>query len=421
MIAIAERKILRLTVMTALYVAQGIPYGFVTVTFAAYLATHGASEGDVGDLTAFAMLPWAFKWLWAPLVDRFSHSRMGRRRPFIIGAQLLLVLAAATMMAVPSPEDHLELMGWLIFTANVFASLQDVSVDALAVDLLPEQERGFANGLMYGGSYLGVMFGGAGLSTLLGSSSLEVALLAQAVALGAIMMLPLLLRERPGDALFSLRTRERVANVPRPNLLKNLLKAFSRRSPLVAAVLAICSILAAQTLGAVFTVLLMKKLGWKQEEFGQMMGGLPLVLGLSGSVVGGWLADRVGHKRMVAIASVLLGLTFLAFGLGASMWGDGNFIYAYVCAQELFLGTLSASLFALLMGVSWPAVAASQFTAYMALSNLGRTLGSKLAGPLTESLGTAGTYLGLGAFQIAVIFLLVPIDVNQNRRELGDG
>ncbi len=421
MIAIGERKILRLTVMTALYVAQGIPYGFVTVTFAAYLAKHGASEGDIGDLTAFAMLPWAFKWLWAPLVDRFSHSRMGRRRPFIIGAQLLLVLAAATMMAVPSPEDHLELMGWMIFTANVFASLQDVSVDALAVDLLPEHERGFANGLMYGGSYLGTMFGGAVLSTVLGSSGLEVALLAQAVALGAIMMFPLLLRERPGDALFSLRARERVAGGPRPKLLANLLKAFSRRSPLLSAVLAICSMLAAQTLAAVFTVLLMKKLDWKQEEFGQMMGGLPLVLGLSGSVVGGWLADRVGHRKMVAIASVLLGLTFLAFGLGASWWGDGNFIYAYVCAQELFLGTLSASLFALLMGVSWPVVAASQFTAYMALLNLGRTLGSKLAGPLTESLGTAGTYLGLGAFQIAVIFLLLPIDPNQNRRELGDG
>ncbi len=108
-------------------------------------------------------------------------------------------------------------------------------------------------------------------------------------------------------------------------------------------------------------------------------------------------------------------------GLASAWWTDDNFIYTYVCAQELFTGTLSASLFALLMGVAWPVVAASQFTAYMALLNLGRSLGGKLAGPLTDALGTAGTFIGLGSFQIAVIFLLLPIDPHQNRRELGEG
>ncbi len=420
MIAIAERKVLRLTVMSALYIAQGIPYGFVTVTLAAYLAKHGADEGDVGDLTSFALLPWAFKWLWAPFVDRFSHSKMGRRRPFIITAQLMLVIASGTLILVPEPENNLATIGWIVFIANVFASLQDVSVDALAVDLLPESERGFANGLMYGGSYLGTMFGGAVMSTLLGLYSLRVALAAQMIALAAIMMLPLLLRERPGDKMFSLSARERPVGVVRPSLFKNLFKAFARRSPLLSAVLAVAMLLGSQTLSAVFTVLLMKKLGWTQEGYGQMQGGLPLLLGLSGSVVGGWLADRIGHKKMVAIASVGLGLVWLGFGLGAEWWGDDNFIYVYVCAQELFLGTLSAAMFAMLMGVAWPVVAASQFTAYMALLNLGRTLGGKLAGPLTESLGTVGVFLGFGALQIALIFLLLPIDPHQNRRELGE-
>lgn len=421
MLAIGERKLLRLSVMTALYVAQGIPYGFVTVTFAAYLAHHGGSEGDVGDLAAIALLPWSFKWLWAPLVDRFSHSKMGRRRPFIIGAQLMLVASSATLVFIPDPESHLDLIKAVVFTANVFASLQDVSVDALAVDLLPESERGFANGLMYGGSYLGTMFGGAVLSTLLGWYGLQIALAAQAIALGAIMLLPLLLREKPGDKLFSLAARARPPGAARSNLLKNLFEAFRRRSPLLSAVLAVAILLGSQTLTAILTVLLMKKLGWKQEDYGQMMGGLPLLLGLAGSVVGGWLADRVGHKKMVAIASAGLGLVFLGFGLGAAWWGDDTFIYAYVCGQELFLGTLSAALFALLMGVAWPAVAASQFTAFMALLNLGRSLGGKLAGPLTEQLGTAGAFIGLGSFQIIVILLLLPIDPNQNRRELGEG
>ncbi len=211
------------------------------------LAKRGGSEGEIGDLAAFALLPWSFKWLWAPFVDRFSHSKMGRRRPFIIGAQLMLVGASATLIFIPDPESNLTLIKAIVFTANVFASLQDVSVDALAVDLLPESERGFANGLMYGGSYLGTMFGGAVLSTLLGLYNLQVALAAQMIALAAIMMLPLLLREKPGDKMFSLSARERPANAVRSNLLKNLFKAFRRRSPLLAAVLAVGVMLAVQT------------------------------------------------------------------------------------------------------------------------------------------------------------------------------
>ena len=113
MISLGERKTLRLGVMSALYVAQGIPYGFVTVTLAAWVASRGASEGQVGDLAAFSMLPWAFKWLWAPLVDRFSHAHMGRRRPWILLAQGLLVVGAGLLALAPS--DDLGLLGWLVF------------------------------------------------------------------------------------------------------------------------------------------------------------------------------------------------------------------------------------------------------------------------------------------------------------------
>jgi PAT family beta-lactamase induction signal transducer AmpG len=144
-----------------------------------------------------------------------------------------------------------------------------------------------------------------------------------------------------------------------------------------------------------------------------------LFIGLGGSVAGGWLADKLGHKVMVAIASAALGCVFLGFGLLDSWWPDPDFILVFVCVRDLCYGVLSASLFALLMGVSWPVVAASQFTAYMALLNIGRTLGSKLAGPITDAFGTQGSFFALGTLQIGVLLLLLPIDPQQSRRELG--
>jgi PAT family beta-lactamase induction signal transducer AmpG len=422
MVAIAERRILRLVVLCALYVAQGLPYGFVTVTIAAYLAGQGASTEDVGSLIAWTTVPWAFKWLWGPIVDRFARSMMGRRRPWILSAQSGMILTAAAMIALPDLRENFDQLLWLVFAHNVFASLQDVSVDALAVDLLPEGERGAANGLMYGCSYLGLGIGGAGLSTVLGHYGLRTAILVQVLCLTAIMLLPLLLREHAGDALVSLRSRKKESHGAGSmwEVLKNLFKAFRRRSPLLAAALALTSQIGLGVTGAVSTVLLMQKLGWKQEEYGQMIGGFPMLFGLFGSVAGGFIADRVGHRKMVAISCLFIGATWIVFGLTEAWWSNRSFIVVITCAQDLFFGTLSATLFALFMGVSWPRVAATQFTAYMAMLNLSRTFGSRLAGPLSASLGVTGVYLGVGIFQIAVIGLLIWLDPTQNRRELGE-
>jgi len=416
-IAIAERRVLRLVVLCALYVAQGIPYGFVAVTLAAYLAKQGAGADEVGNLVAVATLPWAFKWVWGPLVDRFSGSRMGRRRPWILMAQVMMVATAAALVAVDELRADLGLLAGIVLAHNIFASLQDVAVDGLAVDLLPENERGFANGLMYGSSYLGTIIGGAGLSTVLGSYGLRSALVVQVVALTAIMLLPILVRERRGDAGLSFRGRGKDASAASfRSVVLGLVRGFSNRPAVFAGVLAVLVMVAMGALTAIATVLLMQRLGWTQAEYGQMMGGLPLVFGLSGSIFGGYVADRMGHRRVVAAASILVGLAWLSFAFLEPYWHSRTLVVTFACTEQLFLGTLSAALFALFMGVSSKAAAATQFTAYMALLNLSRTIGAKLAGPISAAFTTAGAFMLGGAFQIALVILVVPIAVSARKR-----
>ncbi len=144
---LTDYPLIRLFTLCILYIAQGIPFGFVTITFAAYLVHLGEDELAVGSLIAMATLPWALKWVWGPMIDRWGASAMGRRRPWILLAQFGMVLTIGAMSFVPNPETHLTVFGWLVFIHNVFNSLQDVSVDALAVDLLRESERGRVNGL----------------------------------------------------------------------------------------------------------------------------------------------------------------------------------------------------------------------------------------------------------------------------------
>ena len=165
--ALADSRTQRVCTLCILYFAQGVPYGFMTITMANYLSGMGLSTQRVGELTAFALLPWTFKIIWAPIIDSLQFRGFGRRRPWIVMAQMLMAL---TLVGIYFAEPYMvgeeidiersaDLLLWVFFVHNVFAVLQDVVSDALAVDLLSENEQGAVNGAMWASKLLGMALG----------------------------------------------------------------------------------------------------------------------------------------------------------------------------------------------------------------------------------------------------------------------
>jgi PAT family beta-lactamase induction signal transducer AmpG len=429
---LTDRPLLRLFTLCILYVAQGIPYGFVTVTLAAYLAEEGLSVGDIGGLLAMGTLPWTFKWVWGPMIDRFGIASMGRRRPWIILAQVGMIASISILAFVPSMTTSLTLIGWMVFTHNVFNSLQDVSVDALAVDLLREEERGRVSGFMYGAKYFGMFLGGAVFSRILSHGGLSTVFFWQAVLLTGILLFPLLLRERAGERLLpwtkgsvQLKATEQLADSAIV-LFRRLGRAFSLRSTLLAAVIGFTMFIASGALGPVMQVLLLQDLGWDRVQLTDIDGGYGVFLGIAGAVCGGLLADACGAKWVVGVGAVALGLCYLSFaamspdmvGTGWFSWASTGAVTTYILASTFLATLITAALFSMYMTVSWPVVAGTQFTAYMAVLNLSTTTGQWLAGPI-ESIGIVTVFLIFGGFQIATVVLLPFIDIHQTRQVLG--
>lgn len=87
-----------------MYFAQGIPQGLLAIAIPAWLASKGVSAADIGSYLAVIVLPWAFKLVTGPLMDRFGFLPMGRRRPWVIGAQLGLSLSLLALMLVERPD-----------------------------------------------------------------------------------------------------------------------------------------------------------------------------------------------------------------------------------------------------------------------------------------------------------------------------
>jgi len=134
----------------AIYAAQGLPMGFAVFTVPAWLAEAGVPTADIGMVAATTMMPWAFKVVWAPLVDRFKFRPMGRFRAWILGAQVGLLASTVALLALPAPLTHLRALAGMLFLQALFASMSDVAGDGLAIEVLPEGERGLANAVMFG-------------------------------------------------------------------------------------------------------------------------------------------------------------------------------------------------------------------------------------------------------------------------------
>jgi len=393
-------------------VAQGLPWGFVTVTLAGYLSQRGLGKSELAALLAMTTLPWSFKWCWGPVIDYLQIPSLGRRRPWIIFAQFMMIVTMAGVLLIPDLILNVKWLIVVVFVHNIFGSMQDVGVDALAVDLLPENERGRANGFMYGSSYLGTIIGGAGLGLVASRYGLRSAVFIQLCVLASIFLVPLLIRERPGDRFIFPRRGQSEKAVTIGFLSMFVEIAYAFRYPLTW----LCAILALAVkigMGVSMTTgvnVFIQHHGYTDKQYSLVMGGSAVAVGLTGSILGGLLADRYGASRVAFAAAGALGLVWCGFGLLENQWALEYRIDVFLCIQEFFMSVLSVALFALFMGVVVPGVAATQFTAYMALMNLSSTFGAGLAGSFPDTAHAGIVFIYIGLFQIVPILLLLLVE-----------
>ena len=379
----------RVITLSALYVAQGVPWGFITVTMVTFLAAEGADAGDLAYLLTLGTLPWSFKFGWGPIIDRFQVPELGRRRPWILIAQTGMVALLITMLLVPDLTDNISLLGALFFVYNVFTALQDVSTDALAVDVLQSHEFERVNSYMFTAKSLGGVIGGAGLGTIIGTVGIRGAFLIQIPILVVIMMVPLFMRERPGEKRFPWDEGEAVEVAEDSQegdeevrdfavILSNIRTAFSVRSAQLGIAVSLVISLAF-ILIPILPLLFLQELGWSQEEFNATKGGIILVVTMLGAMAGGELGRQFGGKSMLMFAALGASLTTLTWGMLDSMWGEGWFMMLVWIIHTFLWAIVSICAYSLMMRVTWAEVGGTQFTGYMAMMNLSAIIGYQLA------------------------------------------
>ncbi len=418
----------RLIAFFSLYLTEGIPLGFTATAIATQMRRQGLGPAEIGAFVGSLYLPWAFKWAVGPFVDVFSSDRFGRRRLWIVIAQVLMVLTLMTALAV-NFTAQLKLFTLLILLHNICGATQDVAIDALAVNVLREDERGLANGLMFGGAYLGQAIGGSGvlfLTPYLGFGNTYFFVAACILSVTLLVALPM--REpreprapRTGPALAAARSELR-------QFMVASYRAFTGTRAAWVGVLFALLPAGAYALGLALQSNLAVELGLNDAQVGWLNLWSTIVSAL-GCVTGGWLSDRLGRRRMLALYLVgtALPTLFLAWAMQQAHWilpvspqapnrpvappalvsVFWSMVILYSVAQGLMYGTRTA----LFMDVTTPRVAATQFTAYMAMLNLVITYTATWQGRVVERLGYPITLLidsVAGLLCIALLPLMAP-------------
>ena len=419
----------RLTAFFLLYVTEGIPLGFTATAIATQMRRQGLGPAEIGAFVGSLYLPWAFKWVAGPIVDTITSERFGRRRTWIVLMQVGMILTLLIALPIDFTND-VKLFTLLILIHNAFCATQDVAIDALAVNVLKEDERGTANGFMFAGASIGQTIGGSGVLFLTSVIPFRMTyfFVAGCIALVTLLVaLPLQEpksppRPRPPGGPLHVVAREIGAFVT------DAYRAFTgSRAAKVGLLYAILPA-GAYALGLALQSILAVELGLSDNSIAQLNLWSTSILA-AGCVAGGWLSDRFGRRKTLGIflAATALPTLWLAWSMQHAPWIHAidprlpnrpvppaslvsTFWYAclvYNLFQGLYYGIQSA----LFMDITTPRVAATQFTAYMAMLNLTISYTARWQGWAIERFGypmTLALDAGLGMIGVALLPLLKP-------------
>lgn len=383
----------------AFYFAEGIPIGFIWWAMPTLLRQAGAGTDVIGSFTALLILPWVFKFLWAPLIDIFRSSRFGFIK-WIALSQILMCLSLVPLVFIPLAGN---ITAWAVclFLHSMFAATQDVSVDALMINVVARKEKGKLNGYMQAGMLLArSLFGGAVL-IFAQEMGLQPAVGLMIVSILVIMLLLFFIKEP---------VHIHIEKLPVQEFRKILFNVFKNRNTWYCIAFALTAAAAFEAAGA-FAGPFFTDQHIPQKSIGFFFAVPVVVSMLLGGLAGGFLSDSMNRKRSVNI--YLLGFTVMVASFSAlDLLGldfPGNTWMALYSIMYFFTGMFTAASYALFMDVTDTRLGATQFSSFMAATNGCEAWVVYSSGLIAASAGYGPAFLAMCLVSVSSLFFLKKI------------
>ncbi len=390
----------RIWLLVAVGFASGLPLWLTGVTLSAWMKDEGVNLKTIG-VFALVSMPYTFKVLWAPLMDRYTLPFLGRRRGWMLVTQVLLMGAIAAMGLV-NPKDAPVTMAAMAVLVTFLSASQDIVADAWRTDILTAEERGLGNSTYVTGYRLGMLTAGAlalTLSDVVGwSRTYFVMGLLMAVGVVATLLAP-----------------EPQGTRPPRNLADAVVKPFAEyftRKGAVPVLMFLVLYKLGDAIAAGMVTPFYKELGFSNTEIGALSKGLGMVSTIAGGLLAGVVMVKLGTRRSLFIFGAAQALTNLMF-LGLSLVGKNDLMLAATITIDNLCGGLAVTAFAAyLMSLCHKSFSATQYALLSALGTVANRLISATSGYLAEGLGWPTFFAGTVLLAVPALVLLAFLPEN---------
>lgn len=390
----------KLVLLFILYVLQKIFLCFTWTLLPIILRNKGASLGTIG-FTALIYSPWAMKFLYASMVDRFYSHGMGRRKTWIVPS-LLISLTMLPVLSMLSPEENLKLLLAAILFLNIVSATMDIAVDGYATDILLPDERPWGNTIQSIGYMFGYMLGAGVFLIVYQHHGWQSTLLLMAL-LQLSLTIPVVLHKEISPVSF----RETELNSLKQNPLKTKPSAwlFIRQPKSLWFIFFLALIAILDQGGVQLRLPMLVDLGYVPAVLGRINVWYGTFTSVIGSILGAVLLRRLGLRRLFYLGCFCVGglslySAFISQTLLPPVWQVGILLGA----EKFILGVVTVMTFSMIMSFSAGPQAATNNAVLNSLFHIVVLGLAPVLGWMCDVVGFFALYMGLGVVCLVIFF-----------------
>ncbi len=397
----------KMLLMLVLGFASGMPLALTGSTLSAWMVSQNVDIKTIG-IFSLVGIPYAFKFLWSPLMDRFVPPFLGRRRGWMLITQLILIISIASM-GFFNPASEPLMIAALAVAVAFFSSSQDIVLDAYRTEYLNPEERGAGSGVWIMGYRIAILVSGAVALILSDHISWRYVYIIMSLFL-AVGCIATFLAPEP------LKTNDGAAKIiPTPTISEAVILPFVdffRRPGAVEIILFVILYKIGDVAAAQMTTpYILSHIGFSKTELGTIYKGFGMAATIVGSLVGGAIMTRWSLKLSLFWFGLLQGISTISFTVleftGRKLWA-----LSVVIAIENFTGGMGTAAYtALLMGLCNKNFTATQFALLSSLMAVSRYVTGAPTGYLVVGVGWLSFFTICTLLAIPALLLLKRYEV----------
>jgi PAT family beta-lactamase induction signal transducer AmpG len=386
----------RMLVALIMGFASGLPLLLTLSVLQAWMQEAGVDLTVIG-IMALVGLPYTAKFLWAPLLDRFTLPRLGRRRGWLLVIQLALIASIAGL-GLTDPARSPWIVAAAAFVVTFFSASQDIVVDAYRREDLPDNELGLGSAMYINGYRVGMLLAsGGGLIMADHMTFPHVYLLMAACLLPAVVTT--LLTPEPALPMH-----------PPATLRQAVVEPFTQYFARPEALWILAFILfykLGDTMAATMTVPFYLEIGFSKTQIGAVVKLFGFWATLGGSLVGGLIMLRLGIARSLWVFGILQALSTAGFAVLARIGASVPALAAVISFENLSSGMGTAAYAAFMASITDKRFTATQYALLSSLMGIPRVIAATPTGFLAKHMGWQSFFVACAVIALPGLLLLL--------------